>query len=110
VHDFHFMKTKSFSPNFSEVVELKSAKGPCFHKMKSTVSKDELEDIFFKQSCKGSFDIDDSLSKEDMCLTFLTFDLHLNMSGLSIVEGLPCKCSQDVKADVITPMSDATRK
>ena len=26
-----------------------------------------LEDIFFKQSCKGSFDIDDSLSKEDMC-------------------------------------------
>ena len=42
-------------------------------------------------------------------LTFLTFDLHLNMSGLSIVEGLSCKYSQDVKVDVITHMSDGTR-
>jgi hypothetical protein len=42
-------------------------------------------------------------------LTFLKIDLHLNISGLSIVEGLSCKYSQDVKVDVITHMFDGTQ-
>ena len=38
LHYLHFMKTRSFSPNLSNLVRLTSAKGHCFHKMKNSVS------------------------------------------------------------------------
>ena len=39
LHDLHFMRTRSFHQTFPSQLQLASAEGPCFHKMKNTVSK-----------------------------------------------------------------------
>ena len=54
LHDLHFMKTRSFLPNLSELApdDISQAEGPCFHKLKKHRFKNEWILVTKQQNSK----------------------------------------------------------